>query len=302
MSKPLLMLSTGLLYSALALTSQSTLAATSAPEIKVVASFSILADVVRQVGGSHVQVTSLVPANGDPHEFEPSPADAKALKEARVTFLSGEGLENWFSRLAKASGSNQQPVVVSDGLTTHTFEEDGKQVTDPHVWNSIPNVLHWVSHIEQALAKADPADAADYKANAERYSAQLKTLDGQIRAELGTIPVDKRKVLTSHDAFGYYSLEYGVSFLSPLGLSTETEASASEVAQLIEQIRQDGIKVYFFENSNDPRLIRQIADATGAQPGGELYPESLSDAAGPAPSYLKMMSYNTEQILKALKP
>lgn len=275
-------------------------AAASAKTLDVVASFTVLADVVKNVGGDHVNVRSLVPANGDPHDFEPSPDDAKAVKAAAVTFVSGEGLETWFERLAKASRAVQKPIVVSTGIKTHTFEDDGKTITDPHVWNSVPNALIWVRNIEKALAKADPDDAADFKANADRYTKQLEDLNTQVHAKLNAVPRDKRKVLTSHDAFGYYGKEYGVTFLSPLGVSTETEASAADVAKLIDQIKKEGIKVYFFENSNDPRLIKQIADATGAQPGGELYPEALSPADGPAPTYAKLIEYNTNQIVTAI--
>jgi zinc/manganese transport system substrate-binding protein len=280
--------------------SLATAATASAKTIDVVASFTVLADVVKNVGGEHVNVKSLVPPNGDPHEFEPSPDDAKAVKAAAVTFLSGDGLENWFERLTKASGTTNKPVIVSTGIKTHKFEEEGKKVTDPHVWNSAANVVIWVANIEQALAKADPEDAAAFKANAERYTKELTDLDASIKAKFAPIPKDKRKVLTSHDAFGYYGQQYGVTFLSPIGVSTETEPSAADVAHLIDQIKKEGIRVYFFENSNDPRLIKQIATATGAQPGGELYPEALSAAGGPAPTYIKLMQYNTDQIVGAI--
>lgn len=280
--------------------SLGTVAGASAKTIEVVASFTVLADMVKNVGGEHVNVESLVPPNGDPHEFEPSPDDAKAVKAAAVTFLSGDGLEDWFDRLAKASGTTEKPVIVSTGVKTHTFEEDGKKVTDPHVWNSTANAMIWVANIEKALAKADPEDAAAFKANAERYTKELKDLDASIRAKFAPIPKDKRKVLTSHDAFGYFGQEYGVTFLSPIGVSTETEPSAADVARLIDQIKTEGIKVYFFENSNDPRLIKQIAAATGAQPGGELYPEALSSADGPTPTYIKLMEYNADQIVNAI--
>lgn len=269
--------------------------------IPVVASFSILADVVKNVGGNHVKVSSLVPANGDPHEFEPSPKDAKAVKNAAVTFVSGEGLETWFNRLAKASGSNKPVVTVSQGIKTHMFDEDGKQVTDPHVWNSIPNVEIWVNNIEKALEEADPASAKAYQANAKSYTAKLQALNEKIHSELAEIPVKQRKVLTSHDAFGYYGEEYKVTFLAPLGVSTETEATAADMASLIGQIKKEHVKTYFIENSNNSRLVKQIANATGAHAGGELYPESLSASNGPAPTYLQMMNYNTQQIVKALK-
>ena len=272
----------------------------SAETLKVVASFTVLADVVKQVGGDHVSVTSLVGPNGDPHEFEPSPADAKHLKAAQVTFVSGEGLEGWMDRLITASGYKGTPVTASEGINTRTMEEDGKTVTDPHVWNSPVNVKVWVVNIEKALSAADPADAAAFKTNADRYTKKLDELDAYAHSKFDKVADDRRKVLTSHDAFGYFGREYQVSFLAPLGVSTESEASAADVAKLIEQIKAENVKAYFFENSNDPRLVKQVAKATGAKPGGELYVESLSDAKGPAPTYEKMFRYNVDQIAAAM--
>lgn len=268
--------------------------------LHVVASFSILADVVKQIGGAQVVVKSLVPPDGDPHEFEPSPDDARALKEADIAFLSGEGLETWFQRLAKASGYKGKATVVSTGIDTISMEEDGKSVTDPHVWNSVHNVIVWANNIEKALSAASPEDAAKFKSNATNYAKQLEQLDAYARAQIGAIPKEQRKVLTSHDAFGYFSRAYGVSFLSPIGLSTESEASAGDVAKLIDQIKKEGVKVYFIENSNDPRLVQQIAAATGAKPGGKLYVESLSGADGPATTYTALFRYNVDQIVAAI--
>lgn len=272
----------------------------SAKTLNAVASFTILADVVKQVGGEHVNVNSLVGPNGDPHDFEPSPDDAKKLKEADVTFVSGEGLESWFKRLVKASGYSGQPVMVSKGIKTRTMDEDGKTITDPHVWNSPVNVEVWVGNIEKALAAADPEDAAVFKANAAQYTKVLKELDAYAKSRLGAVPKDRRKILTSHDAFGYFGREYGVTFLSPVGLSTETEASAADVGKLIDQIKQQKVKTYFFENSNDSRLVQQISKATGAEAGGELYVEALSKKDGPAPTYAKMFRYNVDLISKAI--
>ncbi|CAN7202405.1 metal ABC transporter substrate-binding protein [Neorhizobium sp. LjRoot104] len=271
-----------------------------ADTLKVVASFTVLGDVVSQVGGKHVKVTNLVGPNGDPHEFEPSPTDARNLKAAQVAFVSGEGLEGWMDRLITASGYKGRPVVVSQGVNTRSMEEDGRMVTDPHVWNSPVNVKVWVANIEKALSEADPADAGAFKANAEAYLQKLDAMNAYAHSKFDAVPADRRKVLTSHDAFGYFGREYNVSFLAPLGLSTETEASAADVAKLIEQIKAEGVKAYFLENSNDPRLVKQIAKATAAQPGGELYVESLSDAKGPAPTYEKMFRYNVEQIAAAM--
>jgi zinc/manganese transport system substrate-binding protein len=271
-----------------------------AETIPVVASFTVLADVVKQVGGDHVTVSSLVGPNGDPHEFEPSPADAKKLNAAKVTFVSGEGLEGWMDRLISASGYKGTPVVASEGIDTRTMVDDGKTITDPHVWNSPVNVKIWVGNIEKALAAADPADAADFKANAEKYTKVLTDLDAYAHKRLDSIPADRRKILTSHDAFGYFGREYHVTFLAPLGFSTETEASAADVSKLIEQIKSEHVTSYFFENSNDPRLVKQVAKATGAAPGGELYVEALSKTDGPASTYEKMFRYNVNKLADAM--
>lgn len=282
----------------------STLIAVSAPvsaaELKAVASFTVLADVVKQVGGKHVSVTSLVSPDGDPHEFEPSPKDAKNLKAADVVFVSGLGLEGWMDRLISASGYKGTPVTVSEGIKVRTMEEDGKTVTDPHVWNSPVNVKVWVGNIEKALAAADQSDAAEFRVNADAYTKKLDALNEYAHSKFDSIQDDRRKILTSHDAFGYFGQEYKVTFLSPLGVSTESEASAGDVAKLIEQIKTEHVKSYFFENSNDPRLVKQVAKATGAQPGGELYVESLSKKDGPAPTYEKMFRYNVDMISSAL--
>jgi len=288
-----------LLAAVFALSSMAGLA--QAKPIEAVASFTVLADMVQNVGGDHVHVTSLIGPNGDPHAYEPTPNDAQALKRANLVFVSGLHLEGWLDRLIKASGYQGQPVVLSNGIKTRSMEEDGKRITDPHAWNSAANGVVYVRNIISALQKADPANASDYQAKGEQYIQQLEQLDAYARAQVQAIPSDKRKVLTSHDAFGYFGDAYGVTFLSPLGFSTETEASASDVAKLIKQIKHEHVSTYFFENSSDPRLVKQIADASGAQPGGELYVESLSPADGPAPTYAQMFRYNVDKLTAAMK-
>ncbi|QKZ05063.1 metal ABC transporter substrate-binding protein [Pseudomonas eucalypticola] len=269
--------------------------------LEAVASFTVIADMVQTVGGEHVHVTSLIGPNGDPHVYEPTPADAQALRHADVTFVSGLHLEGWMDRLISASGYRGTPVVLSTGIKTRGMEEDGQQITDPHAWNSAANGVVYVRNIISALKQADPADAADFQANGERYIQQLQALDSYARTQVQAIAQAQRKVLTSHDAFGYFGDAYGVSFLSPLGFSTENEASAADVSTLIRQIKQEHVSAYFFENSGDPRLVKQIAAATGAQPGGELYVEALSPADGPAPTYAKMFRYNVDQLVAAMK-
>lgn len=288
-----------LLAAVFALSSMAGLA--QAKPIEAVASFTVLADMVQNVGGDHVHVTSLIGPNGDPHAYEPTPNDAQALKRADLVFVSGLHLEGWLDRLIKASGYQGQPVVLSNGIKTRSMEEDGKRITDPHAWNSAANGVVYVRNIISALQKADPANASDYQAKGEQYIQQLEQLDAYARAQVQAIPSDKRKVLTSHDAFGYFGDAYGVTFLSPLGFSTETEASAADVGKLIKQIKQEHVSTYFFENSSDPRLVKQIADASGAKPGGELYVESLSPADGPAPTYAQMFRYNVDKLTAAMK-
>lgn len=271
-----------------------------AKTLKVLASFGILADVVKNVGGDKVDVVSLVPTGGDPHEFEPTPADAKNLSGADLVFVNGLGFEGWMGRLMTASGYKGETVVVSQGISGRKMEEDGKSVTDPHVWNSAANVVIWIGNIEKALIKADPDDAEVFRDNTDRYAKQVTALDLYTRKAINAVPKDRRMVLTSHDALGYFGRSYGVKFLSPVGVSTEAEASAGNVAKLIDQIKQEHVKVYFFENSNDPRLVRQIADATGAQPGGELFVEALSPADGPAPTYLTMFKHNVDLLVAGM--
>jgi zinc/manganese transport system substrate-binding protein len=269
--------------------------------LHVVASFTILADMVRQVGGSHVEVTSLVQANGDPHAYEPTPDDARKLREADVVFVNGMGLEGWLDRLISASGYERPPVIATKGIEALKMEEDGKTVLDPHAWNSAANGVIYAGNIIEALSAADPEDAQDFKTAGDAYRRELETLDSDVHRQIDAIPQAKRKVITTHDAFGYFSQAYGVTFLSPVGLSTETEASAADVAKLIRQIKSEHVSAYFFENSNDPRLVQQIARATGARPGGELYVEALSPPEGPAATYLAMFHYNVDQLVRAMK-
>jgi zinc/manganese transport system substrate-binding protein len=256
---------------------------------------------VHNVGGDRVHVTSLIGPNGDPHVYEPTPTDAQALKHADLAFVSGLHLEGWLDRLIVASGYQGQPVVLSDGIKTRSMEEDGERIVDPHAWNSAANAVIYVRNIIAALKRVDPAGAAEYQANGDRYITQLQALDAYARTQVQSIPMAQRKVLTSHDAFGYFGDAYGVTFLAPLGFSTEAEPSAADVARLITQIKSEHVSAYFFESSGDPRLVKQIAAASGAQPGGELYVEALSAADGPAASYTQMFRYNVDQLVKAMK-
>lgn len=272
-----------------------------AKTVDAVASFSILGDIVQEVGGEHVKVTTLVGPDGDPHSFEPSPKDSKAINASDVVFVSGLGLEEWIDRLVTASGYKGHLVTASEGVNSRKMEEDGKQITDPHAWNSMANGVIYATNVMNALIKADPEDADYFRQRGTAYIEQLQKLDAWAKTEFTGIPQSKRKVLTSHDAFGYFGQEYHVSFMAPVGFSTEAEASASGVASLIKQIKEEKVKTYFIENQTDPRLVKQIAAASGAQPGGELYPEALSGPQGPATTYIKAFKHNVETIVASMK-
>ncbi|CNE66300.1 metal ABC transporter substrate-binding protein [Yersinia nurmii] len=272
-----------------------------AKTIEAVASFSILGDIVQQIGGEHVNVTTLVGPDGDPHSFSPSPKDSKQISQADVVFVSGLGLEGWLNRLIAASGYKGPVVTLSEGIHSRKMEEEGKKVTDPHAWNSMQNGIQYATHVMNALIVADPDDADYYRKHGTEYIQKLEKLDAYAKAQFAGIPAEKRKVLTSHDAFGYFGQEYGVTFLAPVGFSTEAEASASDVANLIKQIKQEKVKTYFIENQTDPRLVKQIAAASGAQAGGELFPEALSQKTGPAATYAEAFKHNVDTIVASMK-
>lgn len=288
-------------FAALLLLIVSACCTVSARDLQVVASFTVLADMARQIGGSHVQVRSLVGPNGDPHVYEPTPQDAEALAHADVIVVNGLGLEGWMDRLIRASGTHGAVTVASTGIRTLRMDEDGRDIPDPHAWNSAANAVVYAGNITEALARTDPAHAADYRANGAAYAARLRVLDQWARREIGSIPAARRVVITSHDAFGYLGATYGIRFLAPVGFSTESEASAAAVARLIDLIRHTQVRAVFLENSNDPRLTEQIATATGLKPGGTLYPEALSTADGPAPTYAKMFRYNIQTLLDGMR-
>lgn len=288
--------------------------AVAAEKIPVVASFSILADLVRQVGGDAVEVSSLVPPDGDAHVFEPTPQDARRVAAAKLIFVNGLGLEGWIDRLVKQSGTMSTVVVASDGVTVRHRTKDepqeeeeggGKQPAggpvDPHAWQSVKNTEIYVRNIRDALSKADPDAAATFAANAEAYEAKLTALDGEIRTAMSDIPKAQRRIVTSHDAFGYFGDDYGLRLMAPQGFSTEQEPSAKEVGRLIRQIKKEKIPAVFLENMTNPKLIERVAAESGAKVGGELFSDALSPPDGPAPTYLDMMHHNLTQLDAALK-
>lgn len=274
-------------------------------KVKVAATFSIITDFVKNVGGDRIELTTLVPLDGDAHVFSPSPADAKKIADAKVVFTNGLGFEGWVPRLIKASGTKATVVVATDGIKTRKMESGdehghGHAEMDPHAWQSVGNTKIYVANIRDALIKADPSGKSTYDANAGAYLAKLDELDKEVREAMAKVPADRRRIITTHDAFGYFGAAYGVKFIAPEGVSTETEASAKDVAKIIRQIRKEKIPAVFMENISDPRLMRQIAKEGGAKIGGTLYSDALSDEKGPAPTYIDMMRNNIKQFSTAL--
>lgn len=270
----------------------------------VVATFSILGDLIRNVGGNEVEVATLVGPNADVHVYSPTPADARSLAAAKAVFVNGLGLEGWMTRLIAASGTKATVVVCSDGikpLKTEDLQRAGDVVMDPHAWQSVANAKIYVANIRDGLSHAEPSKKDIYYANAASYLGKLDTLEKEVKEVIGRIPPERRKVITTHDAFGYFADAYGMQFISPEGVSTEAEPSARDVAKIIAQIKKQNIPAVFLENVVDPRLLQQIASETGAKIGGTLYSDALSEANGPAASYIELMRNNIRQFAKALK-
>lgn len=268
---------------------------------KVVATFSILGDLVSSVGGDRVEVATLVGPNSDAHVFSPTPADAKKFGDAKAIFVNGLGFEGWMTRLVKASGTKAPTVTASTGIKTRTMpDEHQHRVTDPHAWQSIANTKLYVANIRDGLVKADPAGKSVYEANAKSYLAKLDALEREVKETIARIPADRRRIITTHDAFGYFGDAYGMEFISPEGVSTNSEPSAKDVAKIITQIRKQKIPAVFMENITDPRLMQQIARETGARIGGTLYSDALSEPGGPAGTYIDMMRNNVGEFAKAL--
>lgn len=320
-------LAAGLGFAALAVSAP---AVSAQEKIRVVASFSILGDMVKQVGGEHVELVTLVGPDGDAHVYEPTPSDARALADAQLLVVNGLEFEGWLPRLIKSSGFKGTIIAASEGAELlkgaeaheadaheeaeaghdhaeekhdHDSREDhhAHGNVDPHAWQNLANGIIYVDNIAKGLAAADPDHAESYTANAQAYSARLSELHEKLKADFTTIPAERRKVVSSHDAFAYFGAAYGVVFVAPEGANTESEASAGDVASIIDQIREQKLSAIFIENIADARLVEQIARETGAKIGGKLYSDALSGPEGPAASYLDMFRHNATQLLGAVK-
>jgi zinc/manganese transport system substrate-binding protein len=296
----------------------SPLASASAEPLKVIASFSIIGDFAQNVGGERVEVTTLVGPDGDAHVYEPRPADAVAMAGADVVLVNGLHFEGFLERLVETSGAKAQIVELTKGIEPLKMQEEHEAEgeahdaaaeaeeghhhgdTDPHAFQSIANAKIYVKNIADAFCAADAEGCDAYKANAEAYTQKLAAAEDEVKAAVASIPEDTRVIITSHDAFGYFEHEYGLTFLAPEGVSTEAEASAADVAALIRQVREDKASAIFVESITNARLAEQIATETGLKIGGTLYSDALSAADGPASTYIDLMRYNIATIKGAI--
>jgi zinc/manganese transport system substrate-binding protein len=289
-------------------------------KIPVVASFSILGDLVSEVGGNHIDITTLVKVNGDAHVYSATPKDALALRKAKLLVVNGLNFEGWMPRFLESAHFTGTTIVASDGIdiieiggNEHEEHADHDEMrhdehadehhhegVDPHAWNSIINVKTYIKNIATGLSQVDPENTNDYQQNAQAYLQKLDKLEIKLHAQLDTIPLTQRKIITPHNAFSYFARDFKIQFIAPQGTSTESEASASDMAAIIKQIRKNKVSAVFMENIADNRIIEQISQETDAKIGGELFSGSLSEKQGPAPTYLKMMEYNVTTIVSAL--
>ena len=271
-------------------------ASPSLAKLDVVASFSILGDMVEQVAGDKATVTTIVGPDADAHLYQPNTGDAVAVAEADLVIINGMGFETWSAQLIETSGTKAAVAVATDGITPLLV--DGE--VDPHAWNSLENGLVYVNNIEAALSAASPADAATFRANADAYRAKLNALHNRALADIAKLPEQKRVVVTVHDAFGYLETAYGLTFLAPQGIDTDAEPSAKDLAELIAFLNETGAGALFVENIANADLIAQISRETGINIGGRIYSDALSVKGSPATSYLAMFTHNLELLTKTL--
>ena len=281
-------------------------AAQTADKLKVVATFSILGDMVRNVGGERVAVATLVGPNGDAHVYSPTPADGRRLTEAKIVFTNGLKFEGWIDRLVKSSGTRAEKIEAAKGVKPLKSNDEGHGHdhghggSDPHAWQSIGNAKIYVANIRDALIAADEAGKATYEANAASYLERLDEVEAEVKGLVARIPPERRRIITSHDAFRYFEEAYGIDFVAPQGVSTESEASARDVARIIQQIKREKIAAVFVENVSDARLMERIAKETGATIGSRVYSDALSEPNGPAGTYIDMMRHNIRAFSAAL--
>jgi zinc/manganese transport system substrate-binding protein len=270
--------------------------------LPVIATFSILGDMVTTVGGGRVSVRTLVGPDQDVHIYEPAPKDLRDLLASAALVENGLGLEGWMARLTGAAGFKGRIIQAAAQVTPRTMKEDsGAIATDPHAWQNPRNGVLYVQAIAAGLSASDPDHAQAYADAAGAYTDAIRQADARIEAAFAPIPTDQRRIITTHDAFGYYGARYGIEFLAAEGISTETEPSAKAIAALIRQIKREKIHAVFIENMTSDRMARMLARETSAVLGGTVYSDALSPPGGPAPTYLRMLDHNTNLFVAAMK-
>ncbi len=273
-----------------------------AAPIKVASLSTVLSDVARNVGGDKVEVEEIVKGGIDPHEFQPTPGDVEKVGGANVVLVSGKGMEGYLSKLEEGAGGGKKFVNVGDEIgASLKLNDDGKVIEDPHWWHSVANVEKAVNVVRDALIAADPADKPAFTAAAAAYETKLEALDKSIKLKVAELGRDKRKLVTSHDAFQYFARDYGFKIYPIEGVSTADEPSTHKVAELLETIKKEKVKAVFFENTQNPKVIAEITRETPAKVGGELYADGLGTPGGDAASYIDMMHHNVTTIVDALK-
>jgi zinc/manganese transport system substrate-binding protein len=271
-----------------------------AQPIKVVTSMTILADMVAQVGGEDVEVSTLVGPNSDVHMFEPGPNDVVRLSHADLLVMNGLGLEGWMTRLVQSSGYKGPVIVASRDITPRKIDLDGEKIIDPHAWQDVIRARSYVVSISRALSAVDPVHKANYSERAAAYDKKLSELNRWIKEQIAQVPKEKRRIITSHDAFGYFADAYDVQFQAPRGVNTEAEPKAGELAELITQIRSSGTRALFLENMTERKTADLLVSEANAVIGGTLYVDSLSPPSGPAPSYEALQRYNVPLLCAAM--
>jgi ABC-type Zn uptake system ZnuABC Zn-binding protein ZnuA len=272
-----------------------------AAPIKVASFSTVTTEIAKKVGGDKVAVAGLVTAGVDPHDYEPKPDDLKKIEEAKLVLASGKHMENYTTKLKESAAPSSLLLEVGDAFPSLKLNDDGKVIEDPHWWHSVPNMEKAALAMRDALIKIDAADKETFAKNADAYLDELDKLQTWVKAKIAELPRDQRKLVTSHDAFQYFAREYGFTIYPVEGVSTQDELSSKKVAELVETIKAQHVKAVFFENIENPKVLKEITAETGAKIGGELYADGLGDEKSGAGTYDGMMRHNVTTIVDALK-
>lgn len=268
-------------------------------ELTVASLSTITTDIAKNVGGDKVKVIPIIKPGVDPHEFQPTPEDVKQIVKADLVLITGKHIEGYLTKLEETAGGPGKFVDTGAAFPSLKLDEDGKMVEDPHWWNSISNVKKATDVVEKRFIEADPANKATYEKNAAAYQAQLSSLEAWAKKEISTLPREKRKLVTSHDAFQYFARDFGFKIYAIEGVSTQDEPSSKKITDLINTIKSEGVKAVFFESIENPKVVTEITKETGAKVGGELYADGLGTKT--ASTYPDMVRYNVTTIVDSLK-